>query len=350
MKLHLLLMILSIISFTSADARSMKPPMRIKIAHEITKEGVTDALLIVRDFNHKEILNVKVGKMDLETPIPIASSTKWISAALMLKVLEKNSISLDSPIKKYIPTPILKKIHPKIPDLTFRKFLSFQSSIVENNKCTYSPFKWMNTKKCSEKIMTSAEFRSSPGFEYNQMHMAVAGYVIELIEKKEWNQIFQENFKTFYTINKPEVSYYASPKKRKGFQNPLVAGGLVLQPKTYLDFLQTLVDDGKFNGKQFLSNQMITELNKDHFPSKDFKVYRTPYESSGDNLHYALGNWYEGNEINSSGGAFGFYPWIDKKNRYYAIYVTEGRIREAMRSYKIVKNIRPYILKELNKM
>lgn len=349
MKLNLLLIIIFIFSITLAEARSMKPPIKIKIAHEITKEGVNDALLIVRDFDHKEILNVKIGKMDLDSPIPIASSTKWVSAALILKILEKQKISLDLPIKKYLPSKLLKEIDPKIHELTFRKLLSFQSGLVENNKCTYSPFRWMNTKKCSEKIMTNPEFRSAPGFEYNQMHMAVAGYIIELIEKKQWNQIFQDEFKSLYSIKNSEVTYYASPKKRKGSQNPLIAGGLVLQPKTYLDFLQTLVDGGKFKGKSYLSEQMINELHKDHFPSNNYKVYKTPFETSGDNPHYALGNWYEGDDINSSGGAFGFYPWIDKKNRYYAIYVTEGNLREAMRSYKIVKNIRPLILEQLNK-
>jgi CubicO group peptidase (beta-lactamase class C family) len=342
--------ILVISSLTSfSHARSMMPPIRIKIAHEITKEGVKDAFLVVRDFDHNEILNVKVGKMDLETPIPIASSTKWISASLILKILEKHDMSLDTSIKKYLSLKLLKEVHPKIPELTFRQLLSFQSGLEENNKCTYSPFRWMNTKKCSEKIMTSPKFRNTPGFEYNQMHMAVAGYVIEQIENKKWNEIFQDEFKSLYSINNSAVSYYASPKKRKGSQNPLIAGGLVLQPKTYLNFLQTLVEGGKFEGKRYLSEQMIKELHKDHFPSNNFKVYKTPYETSGDNPHYALGNWYEGNEINSSGGAFGFYPWIDKKNRYYAIYVTEGNLREAMRSYNIVKNIRPLILKQLNK-
>lgn len=313
----------------------------------ISEHGVEKAGLIVKNQFHQTVMKLTLGDFQFDEVIPIASSSKWVTAAISLRILEKHNISLDQKTFSYLPKKIQKKAVPEFKKLSFRDLLSFQSRMTGFYACTFSAFPWMNTKKCSERILTGVSFQEKPGFEYNNLHMTILGYTLENIEGKKWNEIFQDEFKKFYGLKNKKIQYYAKPKQARGEKNPLIAGGLHISTHQYLDFLRTLMQKGTFKRKPFIRQESIVEMHRDHFPSHDFKVYKTPYESTGSNPHYALGNWAEGKGINSSGGTFGFYPWIDSENKYYAIYATEGKLREAQRSYKIVQKIRPLILQSL---
>ena len=317
-----------------------------KFDQTLEAHGVDNALLIVLDKKEKIVLKKAKGNSNLTSPIAIASSTKWITAAIALRLLRKNQIPLDKKIESYLPNHIRKKISESKRNTSFRDLLSFQSRMTGKFICPYSPFRWMNTKKCSEKMLIDSDYQNEAGFEYGHIHMMTLGYLLERIEGKSWNEIFESEFKSFFDIKNQEVKYYASPKKRRGEQNPLIPGGLVIAPSDYLKFLKMLWNKGAWNGKKYLSAKDVSLLHRDQFPNDSFKVYSTPYANLGVNPHYAFGNWVEKRgQINSSGGAFGMYPWIDWKNQYIGLYVTLNSPREAQRSFKIVDSLRSEIEK-----
>src|SRR5690349_1822640 len=49
------------------------------------------------------VYKTELGEFDSKTVAPIASSSKWLTAALILKMVDQGKISLDDKVSQYIP-------------------------------------------------------------------------------------------------------------------------------------------------------------------------------------------------------------------------------------------------------
>lgn len=340
----LIFFLITLINF-SLDAKTPD-----KVYSEIVAGKEKEELsLVIKSFDGKILFNQNNGNFDMFKPIPIASATKWITAAITMRILEQKKLSIDTPIGPYLKKMGHIGLDKRKYMITLRQLLSFQSGLESNVKCMYISMFKMNTKKCVTKILEKANLRDKAGFEYNGVHMAVLGYVLEYITGRNWHELVKIHFKDPFTISSDEVMYYGSPKHRRGLDNPLIAGGLVISTNDYLKFLSMLANNGMLDGNRYLSSKSVDDILQNQFPSKKFNIFKTPFEGTGANPQYALGNWVESDDINSSGGAFGFYPWIDKKKKYLAIYSIVSDLGEAKESFKIVEKVRadlvPLIIK-----
>jgi CubicO group peptidase (beta-lactamase class C family) len=201
----------------------------------------------------------------------------------------------------------------------------------------------MPVAKCVNEI-ASNKLAAKPGttFNYGNTHLQVAGRMAEVVSGKDFLELFKNQLADILGWEK-SVRYYTFPRKKMGTQ-PLLAGGLNISTNDYIKFLQMLSQKGVFNGKRILSENIIAEMEKDQFKS-DTKVINSPMILEGVSVHYGLGHWVESKDVQSSGGAFGFFPWIDRKNKYLAVYATVGEPRTAQKSYAIVRALRPTIEK-----
>jgi len=99
--------------------------------------------------------NAPAVKFTASTKIPVASVSKVVTALAAIKVLAKNSISLDAPIGPYLPKDW--KVDPNVAAITFAQLLSHKSGIKDygNNAQDYAKLKAFFTQKMNPKAKTS---------------------------------------------------------------------------------------------------------------------------------------------------------------------------------------------------
>lgn len=98
---------------------------------------------------------------------------------------------------------------------------------------------------------------------------------------------------------------------------PLAAGGAYSTPEDYIHFLQMILQNGYYNGKQVLSKESIVNMQRNYV--KDARVAYSPTEAA--NWGYGLGEWVMDDAVGRSNavtspGLFGSFPWVDNERQY----------------------------------
>jgi hypothetical protein len=116
-----------------------------------------------------------------------------------------------------------------------------------------------------------------------------------------------------------------------------------------------IVDKGLSNGSRYLPEALL-EAQRDRQFTDLTKIKASSFARVGEKFEYGLGVWRECDPstcpkrpIISSAGAFGFYPWYDEDNKYYAILGMVEGPGFSLKSYELVKLLRPEILRLLEK-
>lgn len=282
--------------------------------HEVNELSVQ-----IFNFNHKNCYNYSIDKKYNDKPIPVASASKWISSSIILRLVDRKILSLDDTTGKWLGWDGEKG------KITIRELLSFTSGLVSEHFCVLQPFNTL--KDCTEKI-----YQKSPAnppkntFDYGSTHMTVAARMAEIATKLPWEKLVYNEFVLPLGLKK-ETIYYTWPKKYAG-NNPLIGAGLVISTNDYLKFLKMIADDGKFNGKTYLSTDILKTQRSRVFNAMTV-IKNSPQRNPNTPYEYALGLWREctPNQCDdrlriSSAGSFGFYPWVDFDKKYYAIIAT----------------------------
>ena len=246
----------------------------------------------------------------------IASCSKWLSAALVMTFVDEGKLSLDDTVGKYLPVMTANgkgniKIWQCLSHLTGIQSGSLRESIENMNK----------TQSMDEAInmIASLPMEGEPGktFHYSNAGLQIAAAVIEKIGKKGFETLFAER------ITKP-LGLLNTDFGKKNV--PLAAGGAWSTPEDYLKFLQMILNEGNYNGKQILSKESIITMQKNYVPA-DATIAYTPAEAG--NWGYGFGEWImddaKGDKRSlavTSPGLFGTFPWVDNEKKYCAILFT----------------------------
>jgi CubicO group peptidase (beta-lactamase class C family) len=249
------------------------------------------------------------GTFGPATIIPIASSTKWLSGALMMSLVQDGTISLDDTVSQYLPdwTGLEGTI-------TIRQLFSHTSGLADDNACLGDGTVTM--AQCVIDIR-DVGLVAPPGsqFFYGGASMQVAGHIAEVATGKSWAQLFNER------ISQPlgMTSTFYWP-----LSNPQIAGGVISTLADYAKFLQMLLADGTFGSQQVLTPGAIQEMEMDQ--TNGAPIVYTPHP---DSRRYGIGVWRDvvsgtGQAIQvSSQGKFGMSPWVDRDRRYFGIFFVQ---------------------------
>ena len=127
-----------------------------------------------------------------KTQAPIASCSKWLTAALVMIFVDEGKIKLDDPVSKYIP--LFDKYMKSY--VTIRQCLSHTTGI-ENEKGGL--MKILQRKKYAsleEEVNAYAakEISNNAGteFHYGTIGINVAGRVLEVVSKKSFDRLIQD--------------------------------------------------------------------------------------------------------------------------------------------------------------
>ncbi len=213
------------------------------------------------------------------TQMAIASASKWIYGAF---VAQRTGGALTD---------------------TDRKFLSMRSGYVSMQECAAG----QTVDGCLNYEGNGAYTAESDGrFYYNGGHMQKHASLTGL------------GTMTSAKLT-AAVKAQIGPELKIAYAAPELAGGVVTSADAYAQFLRKMINGQLVLGSLLGSDPACT--NPRTCAKGEAQLTPAPI---GETWHYSIGHWVEDDPVTgdgafSSGGTFGFYPWIDAKKTSYGI-------------------------------
>lgn len=274
----------------------------------------------------------------------IASATKWYTAATIMRLVDAGVMDLSDNPQQYLTYWTRDPADPRS-QITLAQLLSFTSGFNATpgvNSCVNDTETTLQA--CAEEIY-GFDIATPPGtsFVYGPHHMHIAAAMAERATGQDFETIFRDN------IADPLGMTNASTFLIPSLTNPRVSGGATSTGRDYALFLQGLLDGSLIADRDsFLA---------DRTSNVTFGFRPDGAVESGD-WHYALGAWLECDEepfvpscadaqIYSSPGSFGWTPWIDFQNGYFAIIARRGERATADVGVALEQILQPLIVEAL---
>ena len=283
--------------------------------------GKNIVVLVYKD--GKIIYKKESGNFTLQTQEPIASCSKWLTAALVLTFIDEGKLSLDDKVSTYIPS--FKSSGKE--NITIKQCLSQMTGIHQE---PINLMKLLTQKKYNtleEEVNDFAnnrpnDFASGATFFYGNVGLNTAARVIEVIGNKDFLQLMKERILEPLEMNNTHFG------KKNMAPNP--SGGAVSTANDYMNFLIMLVNKGTFKGKNILSEKAITAIKTPQTTLE--KIKYAPKVAEG--FNYALGCWIEETDVKGNPtvltcpGLFGTWPLVDFKKGYACLFFVKSLLNE----------------------
>lgn len=307
----MLLFLLAISSLFTTNAQNFAEVEQVMLNNQKLL-GDDQALVIFKD--GKIIHQKMLGDFRPNIQAPIGESSQWLTAALVMIMVQEGKLSLDDNVGKYLP------IFPKWMKgyITIRHCLSHTTGIESEKQGAGKLFQKKSFATLEEEVNYYAEKRAianNPGvwFQYDQVGPAIAGRVLEVITKKKFDRLAQEKLFRPLTMRITSFSNYTSAI------SPF--DGAKSSAIEYTHFLNMLLNKGMFNGKPILTEASIAEMMK--LQTGDALNKYTPAFMNG--YSYGLGTWREttdGKVVNcvSQNNPF---VWIDYCRGYTCVLLAK---------------------------
>lgn len=279
------------------------------------------------------------GSSSLQTSYESASTSKLVTAVILLRLVEQGHLSLTDRPQDHINTWPITNTDSLYP-MTLAQLLSFTSGLESEPLCLNSG--GANFTNCITSIgSANAGNGVIPGakFYYGGAHLQVAGMMaVKARNVTSWQDIFTE-FKLQTGLF--PTSVYDLPSS----SNPRLAGGMHWTGYEYMDFLKAL------KAGQLLTTASMNLLLADYTTSATM-AYSPAKTGLNEDWHYGFGLWHEcqnasfncsaGNRI-SSPGAYGAYPYWDRNRNYFAIIARQGSLNTYTNGITIERAIRTQV-------
>ncbi len=268
------------------------------------------------------IYKKEIGMFNSKTQAPIASASKWLTAALIMQFVDEGKLSLEDKVSRWLPE--FARYGKNY--ITIRHCLSHFTGLNEETKFFKKLMQRSKFASLEEEVNSFArkEIRTNPGtdFWYGNIGINIAGRVLEIISKKNFDVLIKQKLFNPMTMRRTSFSSIDASAT-----NP--SGGAISTPDDYMKFLVMLLNKGKYAGKQILSEASVEQLMLIH--TKPELIKYAPQPAKGYN--YALGSWVveekEGKATAlASPGLFGTWPMIDLCRGYAYLVFTKDLIDE----------------------
>ena len=300
-----------------------------------------------------------VGLADLERGTPmrpdtifwIASMTKPVTGVAVAMMHEEGKLSVDDPVAKYIPEfANLKTADGKAATVTIKHLLTHTSGLAEA-----TPEQSRGAKTLSDLIPHFAKqplkFQPGSKWEYCQSSINTAARVVEVVSGESFPDFLQKRLfgpllmkdSTFY-LSKDQLPRLAKSYRKDGDKfveakifmlegkdptsrdrYPAANGGLFSTAPDYARFCRMLLNDGTFDGRQYLKPETVALLSKIH--SGEVTTGFTP--GNGWGLGFCVVRQPQGVTEKLSpgsyghGGAYGTQAWIDPRKGIAYVLMTQ---------------------------
>lgn len=257
------------------------------------------------------------GELNAKTAVPIASASKWLTAALVMIFVDEGKISLDDKITKWLPE--YAKYGKNY--ITIRLCLANMTGIQYDEKFLNNLFR-KKTSTLEEEVNAYAarEIQTNPGteFRYNNIGADIAGRVLEVLTKKRFDMLIRQ--KLLVPLGMRRTTF---TNMEGGAVSP--SDGAQSSGDDYIKFLGMLLNKGKYNGKQIISEESVNLLMQAQTTLD--KIKSPPH--SVQNYDYALGSWVVEADVNAKSTVLscpsftGTWPVIDYCRGYAYIVLSK---------------------------
>lgn len=252
------------------------------------------------------------GDYDRDTVIPIASASKWLTAATMLTLVDDGLVSLDDTVAQHLP-----EFDGVTGTATIRQLLSHTSGIASAG-CVWSTRSTL--AECVDSI-AEAPADATPGteFAYGNTSYSVAGRIIEVVTGQSFAEAFHRRIAEPLGMTQTRFEGVHHPN----VDNPVPAASAESSLADYGRFVAMLANDGVFEGRRILSVESARATEVDQVAGLDTR--RDEAVRTTGIPTYGLGTWRDivdaddRGVVTSGNGAYGFYPWIDRARNAYGI-------------------------------
>ncbi len=288
--------------------------------------------------NGEPVYSRHFGNYNGNTRIAIASASKWLSALVLARLVEKGQMSWEDTIGKYIAgAPEDKKT------IRLRQLFSHTAGMnPSEDDCLGNPF--ITSNNCTSQILAEPlSYPPGTTFAYGGNSMQVAGRMAELATGKTWDQIFIDEMVLPLGLQNTD---FAAGSVQVGYvrvNNARIAGGVRSTLEDYSIVLAMIQNEGLHKGIRFLNKTTLDYMATDQ--AAGLVVGSTPFQES---LGYGIGQWREAVDYNgvavrvSSPGAFAATPWVDKRNRIAGFFFVKDsgpRLRDEIFALEDLSNV-----------
>ena len=277
------------------------------MTERVNSAGLSGGMVRIGRADGSVIYEKSIGAVRGSTPLSVASSTKWLTAATFMTFVDQGVIGLDDNIAKWLP-----EFSNDAPPVTPRQLLSHTSG-VRDNKCQAGG---MSLSACVKAIASSArQFPAGSKFSYGNSDFLVIGRLVEILGGADFATIVNQRITGPLQMN--ATTWPGAPSMANA------AFGVRVTIDDYGKFLQMVLNRGETSGTRVLSGQAVDALISNQVSAydttNDFAVGITKIP------RYGLGGWpdvvneFGGTVVASGNGAMGFYPWVDYATNTWGI-------------------------------
>jgi CubicO group peptidase (beta-lactamase class C family) len=314
------------------------------VADFVTERQLAGAGLIVVEREAGVVHEEYWGGFDADRISLIASSSKMISAGVLLHLDDEGILDIDAPVSEVAEWGAAN------PTITPAQLISNSSGLVGLlPDPTYAPYlcQYIATgtlQECAESIFTTPAddadvIPPDTEFRYGGAQWTVAGAVAEVASGKSWAELVDETFAEpcgleslafnnhFAQIGAGfdyPVEFNGDPTTLVATTNPNPEGGAYITVPDYGELMLMHLRGGQCGDVQVLSPEAVDRLHADRIgPAYDGQA--SADGSGGAGTGYGMGWWVDRTtgRIND-GGAYGTVPWLDLEDGYGVYLLVES--------------------------
>jgi CubicO group peptidase (beta-lactamase class C family) len=280
------------------------------------------------------------GFRDLETQLPvtsstlfpIASNTKLFTAVAMGMLVEEGKMAWDEPVSDHVPQ--IRFYNRELTStVTLRDMLSHRTGISRHDMIWYkSDF---SRKEIFDRLVYLEPAQPlRQGSLYNNLMYAAAGYCLELITNRTWEDFVRENIlgpldmtSTLFTIEEMEKQkdfaypYYEDRETEELIRRPFYrefqgvgpCGSIISNIDDMSRWVITLMHQGNYQGKNVIRPDILRETLQPAIAYPNYELETNGYEEILNSV-YGMGRSiaaYKGHYLTRHGGAIGgFYSQV----------------------------------------
>lgn len=306
------------------------------VAAFVAEQGLNGAGLVIVDAEDGNIYERYWGEFGPDRISLVASSSKQITAGVLLHLQDQGILDMDAPVADAVPWGAAN------PDITPAQLVSSRSGLVGLLQDPgYVPYVCQflaagELQRCAETVFTTSDddadqIPPDTEFRYGGAQWQVAGGIAEAVSGQSWADLVDEIYvqpcgvETLgYTNHFAALaSGFEYPDQFDGdlsvlpvTDNPNMEGGVFISAPDYAKLLQMHLAGGRCGDTQVLSEAALAEMYADGLAPFGGETF-----TGGG---YGMGWWIDRDTGRlTDPGAYGSVPWLDLEDGYGAYLVIE---------------------------